>query len=113
MDATTIQGRTWFKWTLIAAGWTLFAVFFASESVVSRAYLGRPLRMSEALGSWLLCAFIWLAATPFLLMLSRRFPLERRTWKRNLFIHLGASFVISLVLLGIYVAIARLISTEM
>ena len=64
MDAITIQGRTWFKWTLIAAGWTLFAVFFASESVVSRAYMGRPLRVSEALGPWLLCAYIWLAATP-------------------------------------------------
>ena len=63
---------------MIAAGWTLFAVFFAGESVVSRAYLGRPLRMAEALGSWLLCALTWLAATPFLLMLSRRFPLERR-----------------------------------
>jgi sensor histidine kinase YesM len=113
MDATTIQGRTWVKWTLIAAGWTLFAFFFASESVVSRAYQGRPLRVSDALVPWLLCAYTWLAATPFLLTLSRRFPLERRRWKKNLLIHLAASFAISLVLLGIYVFIARLVISEM
>ncbi len=113
MDATTIQGRTWLKWTLIAAGWALFAVFFASESVVTRAYLGRPLRVSDALVPWLVCAFTWLAATPFLIALSRRFPFGRSTWKKNLFIHLAASFAISLLLLGIYVFMARLISSEM
>ena len=113
MDAPTIQERTWLKWTLIAVGWTLFAVFFASESVVSRAYLGRPLRVSDALVPWLICAYTWLAATPFLLVLSRRFPFGRSTWKKNLFIHLGASFAISLLLLGLYVFLARLISSEM
>ncbi len=101
------------KWILIAGGWTLFAIFFASESVVTRAYLGRPLRIGDALGSWLLCAYIWLAATPLILALSRRFPLERRSWKKNLFLHLGASCAFAIVLLGIYVAMARLVSQEM
>ncbi len=113
MDGKTIQGRTWPKWILIGAGWTLFAIFFASESVVSRAYLGRPLRVSESLGSWLLCAYIWLAATPLILALSRRFPLERRSWKKNLLVHLGASCAFAFVLLGIYVGIGRLVIQEM
>jgi signal transduction histidine kinase len=113
MDATTIQRSWWLKWTLIAGGWTLFAIFFASESVVGRAYLGRPLRIGDALVPWLLCAYIWLAATPLILALSRRFPLERRSWKKNLFLHLGASCAFAFILLGIYVAIARLVSQEM
>lgn len=106
MDGTATTARVWLKWALIAAGWTLFGVFFASESVVSRAYYGRPLQLSGSLGSWLICAYVWFAATPFVLALARRFPLERRTWSKNLSIHLGLSVVIASLLLAIYVVIA-------
>ncbi len=99
-------GRSqWLKWGLIAGGWTLFAFFFASELVVSRAYAGRPLNFGKALAGWLICAFLWLAATPLILWLARRFPLERHRWPASLLTHIGASALISFLLLGMYVLI--------
>jgi len=97
--------RSWLKWILIGAGWTLFAVFFASELMVSRAYAGRPLFFGRALGVWLICAFLWLAATPLVLRLARRFPLDRQRWISSVLVHLGAGALISFLLLAFYVLI--------
>ena len=107
-----ISQRSWLKWTLIGAGWTLFALFFASEVVVSRAYLGRPLDFGRALTAWLTCAFLWFAATPLILWLARRFPLERHRWLRNVLVHLATGSVISFVLLGLYVLILSLLALD-
>ncbi|HEY0378111.1 MAG TPA: histidine kinase [Pyrinomonadaceae bacterium] len=90
------------KWALIAAGWTLFGLFFASQSIAVRAYDGRPLRLGETLASWLLCAYLWLALTPLVLMLARRFRLDRQSWRRNLPAHLAAAVALSLLQLSAY-----------
>src|SRR5687767_8100795 len=102
----------WIKWVVIAAGWTLYGVFFASEVVVSRAYAGRPLKLGESLAAWLICAAIWLAATPFILQLARRFPLERRRWLASSVVHLIAAAAFSCVLLAIFIPMASLAGLE-
>src|SRR5688500_9689160 len=102
----------WIKWVLIAAGWTLYGFFFASEVIVSRAYAGRPLKVGGTLEAWLICAAIWFAATPFILKLARRFPLERRRWLATSIIHILAATVLSFVLLAIYVVTASLAGLE-
>src|ERR1044072_1933482 len=107
-----IRQKLLLKWLLIAAGWTLFALFFASEVVISRANLGRPLGFGRALGSWLICALLWLIATPLMLALARRFPFDRSHWLRNAVLHLGISAVLSFFLLGLYLAITSAIELE-
>jgi two-component system LytT family sensor kinase len=107
-----ISGGSWLKWILISAGWTLFAFFFASELVVSRAYAGRPVNIGRALGIWLICAFLWLAATPLVLWLARRFPLDRQRWITSVLAHLGAGAAISFVLLALYVRITFWLGLE-
>jgi signal transduction histidine kinase len=100
------ERRPLFKWGLIAAGWTLFGLFFASEVIISRAYDGRPLKLGETLAAWLICAYIWLGLTPLVLYLARRFPLERKRWRTNLLIQLAASVAIALLQLATYVLVA-------
>lgn len=100
------------KWGLIALGWTLFGLFFASEVIVSRAYGERPLRLSETLTAWLICAYIWLALTPLVLHLARRFQLERGRWLRNSLVHLAASAVFAALQLGTYVLVASWVGLE-
>ena len=104
--------RGWIKWPLIAIGWLLFAVFFTSEAVVARAYAGRSLQISQTIAIWLICAAIWFAATPLMLGLARRFPLDRRSWLRNSLIHLLSSFAISLALLSVYVLISSCVGLQ-
>jgi two-component system LytT family sensor kinase len=112
MTAKTISQRSWLKWILIGAGWTLFAFFFASEVAVNRAYLGRPVNFGRALTVWLVCAFLWFAATPLILWLARRFPLERHRWLQSVLVHLAAGSTLSFVLLGLYVLIMSLLGLE-
>jgi signal transduction histidine kinase len=104
--------RSWLKWVLIGVGWTLFAFFFASEVVVSRAYAGRPLNFGRALSVWLICAFLWFAATPLILWLARRFPLDRHQWLASVLVHLGVSAILSFLLLALYVLITSLVGLE-
>ena len=112
MKAKSNLEQGWLRWSFIAAGWTLYALFFASEVVVSRAYAGRPLRLREALTSWLICAYLWLAITPLIIFLSRKFPLGRKSWLKSFTVHLGASAVIALFQLGIYVTIASMVGLD-
>ena len=93
------------KWILIGLGWTAFALFFASEIIVRRAYAGFPPNIQRALVIWLICAGLWFAATPLILGLARRFPIDRQRWLASSLLHLAVSGVISFVLLGFYTLI--------
>ena len=104
--------RAWVKWPLIAAGWSLFAIFFASESIVARAYAGRPLQISQTIMIWFICAAIWFTATPLMLHLARRFPIDRRNWLRNSLTHLLFSCAFAFVLLAMYVLITSWIGFQ-
>ncbi len=104
--------RPWIKWLLIAAAWTLFGIFFASEAIVTRAYAGRPLNVGQTVTIWLICAYIWLAATPFILILTRRFPLDRQSWLKNTLIHIFLSSVFAIALLSVYVVITAWIGLQ-
>jgi len=104
--------RAWIKWPLIAVGWSLFAIFFASESIVARAYAGRPLQVSQTITIWFICASIWFAATPVMLHLAQRFPIDRRSGLRNSLIHLLFSCGFAFALLAIYVLITSWIGFQ-
>ena len=104
--------RAWIKWPLIAVGWSWFAIFFASETIVTRAYAGRPLQVNQTMTVWFICAFIWLAATPVILHLARRFPIDRRSWLRNSLVHVLLSSVFALALLAIYVLITTQVGIQ-
>lgn len=105
-EAAARRRRRLVKWGLIAMGWTLFGLFFVSEVIISRAYDGRPLKLGDTLAAWLICAYLWLGLTPFVLHLARRFPFDRRRWVVNLLIHLAASIAFALLQLGTYVLVA-------
>ncbi|HEY5884925.1 MAG TPA: histidine kinase [Pyrinomonadaceae bacterium] len=102
----------WIKWLLIAVGWSVFAIFFASEAIVTRAYAGRPLQVSQSIAVWFICAAIWLAATPLILHLARQFPIDRRSWLRNSLVHVALSCGFSFLLLAIYVFITSWIGLQ-
>jgi LytS/YehU family sensor histidine kinase len=112
MKEETFERRRLAKWGLIALGWTLFGLFFASEVVLSRLYDGRPVRLIGTLVPWLVCAYVWLALTPFVLKLARRFPLERGRYLKSALVHTAASVVFALLQLGAYTLVATLVSPD-
>lgn len=102
MNVGILNRQPLLKWILIAAGWILFAVFFASERVISRIYAGRLPALGSTLAFWLICAALWFGATPLILWLARRFPLDRKRWLVSAVVHLASSALVSFILLGIY-----------
>lgn len=98
----------WTKWTLIGAGWLLFALYFASEVIVTRTYAGRPPNVGRALSTWLICSALWFAATPLILWLAHRFPIDRQRWLINGAAHLCIGLLLSVFMLFSYVLITAL-----
>jgi len=57
----------------------------------------------------LLVFYVWIALTPLILWLGRRFKLERSHWLRSLAAHLLLGSLVSLFYLGIYSSLTRLL----
>jgi two-component system, LytTR family, sensor kinase len=109
MNRSNTDQRFLSKWFLIALGWTFYGLFFASQSLAGQAFFGRQVRFGGTIARWLLCALLWLFVTPLVLLLARKFPLDRQRWPKSFVVHLIVSLGLSVVLLFIYTAIILLV----
>jgi two-component system, LytTR family, sensor kinase len=75
---------------LIAAGWAIWALLSAVEQAARNGWLQRPYGFAEAVLTRLPLAAALAAATPAILMLSRRAPVFGRPNVARIGLHLGA-----------------------
>ena len=80
---------------------SLLGLFFASQIFMNALYSNYEMTWSAALGIALPQWYAWVVFIPLILWLTRRLPLERAKWKRNLSIHLLVSIVITILKLVI------------
>jgi hypothetical protein len=85
------------RWTLVAGAWTVVALFSVGQIYLAQSGLGHP----PPLGPLLLLelpiwAFRALATVP-IVMLARRFPLNRPGVVASVLVHVGAAIVVALV----------------
>jgi two-component system LytT family sensor kinase len=89
--------RPWFRWCLAFLGWTVVALFFASQTYLSykysggQAHIGIILKLN--LGDW----YVWGLLAPGIISLARRFPLEGKHWVPSTTVHLVAGAGIALL----------------
>lgn len=79
----------------IAMVWLAIGIISATQVVVGMAALGRQLNWVSLFFTTAAAWLIWVAATPAILALSRRFPLKRASDWRNVPVHLAAALAIS------------------
>lgn len=72
---------------ILFVGWSLLAVFLATNRTLFRLTVGLPVDFVGALRPILLNYWIWAALTPAVFYLAQRFRFTRRTWARSLAIH--------------------------
>ncbi len=76
---------------------TLLGLFFTAQTYVLYAYAGSPVKWVQAammaLGEW----YLWVAFAPFIIWLSRRFPVDPLRWKRNIFFHIPTSLLVAIL----------------
>ena len=87
---------------LLLSAWTFYGLFFASQSYVRQAYVGRNPDWSSLLSIWLTCGYSWAILTPGILFLTRRFPFTGKNWPWALAVHIPASLVFSVFALTLF-----------
>lgn len=89
-------GRRRWRWGAFAIGWALLGVVLASPTYIQVASDPSPVPWSKVI-SVLLGWYLWGLLVPLFWWLVRRFPLERRSWRRNLAIHVALGILASLL----------------
>src|SRR4051812_19631152 len=77
--------------------WTAFGLFNFSRELTRRLYWHEPAPWREMLAAWMVGIYLTAALTPLVLQLGRRWPIERRTWRTRVPLHLAASITFSFV----------------
>src|SRR5262245_60397925 len=89
----------WSSFVLVPAIWTLLGLFDATQSYLSYAAQGNPLRWSQAVEFGLALWYGWALLSLFIFAFTRRYPIGHKTWPERLVLHLAA---------GIFFALAKL-----
>ena len=106
----TIGKQSYIRLGLIFVAWTAYGVFFASQSIIRRGISRGFADLPRHLVPWLLCAYCWAILTPLVLRLASRFQFAKGRFLQAFFVHIPAAIALSLLQLGLYSAIATLIS---
>ena len=94
---------------IVVGGWTVFGLFFASQSYLGQVYRGRDASWAQALLVWMPCALSWALLTPGMIWLARRFPFRCAGWPRALAVHLLAAAGCSSFALACYLLVRQLL----
>ncbi|HMF57966.1 MAG TPA: histidine kinase [Pyrinomonadaceae bacterium] len=93
--------RWWHRWwgqiMLVCALWTFIGLVFTAQYYFTAFRTEDPVPLYTALYVQMTWAYVWIPATPLVLWLVRRFPIERQNWLRVALIHLPVSIVLSVM----------------
>src|SRR5688572_7778461 len=90
------------RWMLFMLGWAALSLLFAPEVYVSFLVRGQAIGWCETLSLTLQNAAIALLFVPGIVVLTRRYPLERKNWRTALLVHIVGCLVFSLGYSALY-----------
>ncbi len=77
---------------IILAGWVMFGLFLTGQMYLFHPTSIVHYSIAHELTWELTLSLIWAVSTPLILWISRRFPIEKRTWLSRVPLHLVFSF---------------------
>jgi len=111
MEETTPR---WLKWPALFALWTALGLFFTTEVyLVYASFLEKPITWGEALRTEMSVWYVWAALAPLVLLLGRRYRLERGHALANSLRHVVASVVFTSLHIVVSVTAMYLIETAL
>ncbi|PYS88721.1 MAG: histidine kinase [Acidobacteria bacterium] len=92
-----LTAQRWLKWFAVFGSFTLVGLMFAGQWYVGYTANGYPVTWTQVL-TWALTEWeIWALLSPFILVLARRFYIDRQNWRKTVAVHLllgiGFSFI--------------------
>src|SRR3954467_5397836 len=85
----------WGRAALIFGVWTLIDLVFSLQWYFAAFRSEQPVPWGRALYVQMSWGYLWALATPLVLWLVNRFPIEKQHWRRSVVIHLLASTLLS------------------
>ena len=86
--------RWWLRWCFFVCVWTLLGVSFALSTYLGARQDNVQISFKRILSGYLADFYLWGTLSPLIFLLARCFEL-RKHFPRNVFVHLGASVVLS------------------
>jgi two-component system LytT family sensor kinase len=83
------------RWSLFILGWAALSLLFAPEAYLSFYLRHNPMSWQETLQLTVINSAIALLFIPGIVLLTRRFPLERKRWRAALAVHVPACVIFS------------------
>jgi two-component system, LytTR family, sensor kinase len=102
---TAAHRARWLAVALIAGGWGIAALVYATHLYLYHTLRGARTTMGFQLLEALAHFGPWAALTPLVLYLARRWPLLDRGWPRRLFLHVAVGAVVALLQLALHAAL--------
>jgi two-component system LytT family sensor kinase len=108
MNTGFILGRRGARWLLIFGLWTILGLSFASQFYLANLRLGRPVSWWHAANYALCDWYVFAVLSVPVVWLSRRYRVDRATWKTSVPVHLAASTVFSIFYVFLRTAVAQM-----
>ena len=86
---------------LIASTWTFIGVVFTLQSYFTSYRSERPVSFVDAAYLQMTWAYLWALATPLVLWVANRLPIDRRNWLRTALLHIPISLVLSVIVTAV------------
>ena len=80
--------RRLFLFGLIFLFWTVAALAFTAQLYFTRILTERPFTLGRVVSEQFIYPYLWALATPLVLWLAWRFPVDQQRWRRNVPLHL-------------------------
>src|SRR5262249_44598269 len=93
--------RRWARLLLIWSIWTFIGIVFTLQYYFTSFRSQRPVHFTDSLYLQMTWSYLWALATPLVLWISTRVPMERQNWVRGSLIHLPVSILLSVALTAI------------
>lgn len=93
-EASTRRAWPWVV-LVVATAWVLIGVVLGSQTALGTSMQGDPVVLGDAIRTALVNNLPWIPATLIAIVVARRFPIGRSTWRRALPMHLLAVPVVS------------------
>jgi len=93
--------RRWPRVFLIWTIWTLIGIVFTLQYYFTSFRSERPVGLADSAYMQMTWSYLWALATPLVVWLSIKIPIERHNWLRSSLIHLPISILLSVALTAI------------
>ena len=97
----------WGRWVLFILGWAALSLLFAPEAYLTFYLRNAPISWRETLQLTVVNSAIALLFIPGIVMLTRRFPFERRRWQPALLAHVPACLAFSVAHSMLYAVVCH------